>query len=98
MPPRERISTKTPGRQSYVLGPATGPDTLTVQGPFTYKGSGFTLTCVFSLPPGSLTSAALKHPMKFSPSPANVTSPKSYMSYTLNGTTKLGLAGTVSSK
>jgi hypothetical protein len=71
--------------------PAKGVNKITVTGPFMYRGTAFNMTWVFSLPNGSFSTKALKHPTKFSPTTIAISEPASNLTYTEGGTTKLGV-------
>jgi len=84
--------------------PAAGPDTMVITANVSVDGISGTVVGTASLAKGSFTSAVLKHPTKFSPSPQTLTAAKtasgtgSKVKYSaaLIGSTTLGLAGTAS--
>ena len=92
-----------PSFLKYIV-PAIGRDRLIMSSQITQAGITGTVTGTVSLRKGSFTSAVLKHPTKFTPSPQAVTAatvaggPGSQVKYTLSvfGTTVLGLSGTAS--
>jgi hypothetical protein len=73
---------------------ATSHDTLVLSGP---GPLGTTVTATSHMKANSFTSAVLKHPTSFSPSPQRLTPPKSSLKYSLGGTTTvLGFTGKIS--
>jgi len=80
------------------LSAAAAASTITVTGNFSVSGVTAKVKGVVSLKKGSFTSAVSKHPMAFKPTPQTLTSPKSYITYTvpLIGATKLGINGSAS--
>jgi len=95
-----KFTTKTPSKMTISLGSSADILTLKATGP-----SGLMLTDTSYLQTGSWTTAVLKHPGVFKPSPQKLTpaktanGPGSKLSYTIfNGTTVLGFTGTISNQ
>jgi hypothetical protein len=85
--------------------PAAGPDTMVFTATVSVDGFKGTVVGTVSLAKGSFTSAILKHPQKFTPSPQTLkpaktaAGPGNKVEYTvkiLGGSTILGLTGTAS--
>ena len=84
--------------------PAAGPDTMVFTSTVSVSGIDGTVVGTASLAKASFTTAVLKHPQRFKPSPQNLTSattasgPGSKIKYTvpLLGSTVLGLTGKAS--
>lgn len=95
-----KFTTNSPSKMTISLGSSADILTLKAAGP-----SGLMLTDTSYLKTGSWTTAALKHPTTFSPSPQKLTpaktanGPGSKLSYTIfGGNTVLGFTGTISNQ
>ena len=95
-----KFTTNTPSKMTITLGSSADILTLKAAGP-----DGLMLTDTSYLKTGSWTTAVLKHPTTFKPSPQTLTPAKtangagSKLSYTIfGGTTVLGFSGTISNK
>jgi hypothetical protein len=93
---------KTPSRLTYHLR-SSRPDAISIRGTFRIDHVNAKIVGVADLASGSLSRAAFRHPVAFSPSPQNLTpgttypGPGSYVSYSVLGElTVLGLTGTAS--
>jgi hypothetical protein len=88
--------TTSPSKMTVKLGAKA--DTLTFVSTLTEDGIEITITSVSTLAANSWTSAVLKHPGPFSPTPQNLSSPSSTIKYSAGifGTTVLGVTGQAS--
>jgi hypothetical protein len=72
-------------------------DTLVLSGPGPTLGAPTTVTATSYMKKNSFTTAVLKHPTSFTPSPQNLKPPRSTLKYTFDGSvTILGFTGTIS--